>query len=64
MEHMIEHETLPLKEEKLLLHQIKQLKQHREELSSNMAKQEQLQQSSDKKGSIEEHFEVPSSACS
>ncbi|MED6192817.1 hypothetical protein PIB30_013708 [Stylosanthes scabra] len=55
MEHMIEHETLPLKEEKQLIRQIKQLKQNREELSSSMAKQDQLQKSLDEKDSIEEN---------
>ncbi|KAI4317066.1 hypothetical protein L6164_024976 [Bauhinia variegata] len=56
MEHMIEHETLPLKEEKQLLRQIKQLKQQREELSSNMGKHDQLQLRLDQKDSIEDHF--------
>ncbi|MED6172569.1 hypothetical protein PIB30_051235 [Stylosanthes scabra] len=55
MEHMIEHETLPLKEEKQLIRQIKQLKQNREELSSSMAKQDQSQKSLDEKDSIEEN---------
>lgn len=58
MEHMIEHETLPLKEEKNLLRQIKQLKQQREELLSNLGKQDQLQLSLDNENSIEEHFKV------
>ncbi|KAL5056633.1 hypothetical protein RYX36_037315, partial [Vicia faba] len=38
MEHMIQHETLPLKEEKKLIRQIKQLKQSRGELSTIIAK--------------------------
>jgi len=60
MEHMIQHETLPLNEEKQLIRQIKQLKQNREELSSNMRKQDQSQQSLDhKEGNIEEHSKVP-----
>ncbi|KAG5054929.1 hypothetical protein JHK85_007439 [Glycine max] len=57
MEHMIEHETLPLNKEKQLIHEIKQLKQNYEELSSNMKKQDQSQQSVDNKDdNIEEHF--------
>ncbi|KAK7407761.1 hypothetical protein VNO78_09818 [Psophocarpus tetragonolobus] len=57
MEHMIQHETLPLNEEKQLIRQIKQLKQNREELSSNMRKQDQSQQSVDHKDdNIEDHF--------
>ncbi|RDX85116.1 Proton pump-interactor 1, partial [Mucuna pruriens] len=58
MEHMIQHETLPLNEEKQLIRQIKQLKQNREELSSNMRKQDQSQQSLDPKDNIEEHFKL------
>ncbi|MCH91180.1 microtubule-associated protein futsch-like, partial [Trifolium medium] len=53
MEHMIQHETLPLKEEKQLIRQIKQLKQTRGELSTIIAKQDQSQ-SLDDKESIEE----------
>ena len=60
MEHMIEHETLPLNKEKQLIREIKQLKQNCEELSSNMKKQDQSQQSVDNKDdNIEEHFKVP-----
>ncbi|XP_027360418.1 titin homolog [Abrus precatorius] len=55
MEHRIQHETLPLNEEKQLIRQIKQLKQNHEELSSNMRKQDQSQQSLDDKDSLEEH---------
>ncbi|KAL2347902.1 hypothetical protein Fmac_001902 [Flemingia macrophylla] len=58
MEHMIQHETLPLNEEKQLIRQIKQLKQNREELSSNMRNQDQLQQSVDHKDNIEEQFKA------
>ncbi|KAL5070862.1 hypothetical protein RYX36_021749, partial [Vicia faba] len=53
MEHMIQHETLPLKEEKQLIRQIKQLKQSRGELSTIIAKQDQSQ-SLDEKDNIEE----------
>ncbi|KAL2626878.1 hypothetical protein AAZV13_07G138600 [Glycine max] len=57
MEHMIEHETLPLNKEKQLIREIKQLKQNREELSSNMKRQDQSQQSLENKDdNIEEHF--------
>lgn len=54
MEHMIEHETLPLKEEKQLIREIKQLKQQREQISSNMGKQNEVQQALDQKDQIEE----------
>ncbi|KAG6591185.1 Proton pump-interactor 1, partial [Cucurbita argyrosperma subsp. sororia] len=57
-EHMIEHETLPLKEEKQLLREIKQLKQQREQLSSTMGKQEELQQALDQRDQIEERLKL------
>lgn len=58
MEHMIEHETLPLREEKLLIREIKQLKQLREQLSSSIGKQEEIQQALDQKDQIEERLKV------
>ncbi|KAJ7981973.1 Proton pump-interactor 1 [Quillaja saponaria] len=56
MEHMIQHETLPLKEEKQIIREIKQLKQLREELSNNMGRQAEVQQSLDHKDNIEERL--------
>ncbi|GLU00136.1 hypothetical protein SLE2022_175280 [Rubroshorea leprosula] len=53
MEHSIQHETLPLKEEKQLIREIKQLKQTRENLSSNMGRQDGVQQTSEQKDQIE-----------
>ncbi|KAK9270106.1 hypothetical protein L1049_025680 [Liquidambar formosana] len=53
MEHMIEHETLPLKEEKQFIREIKQLKQHREQLSSSMGRQDEVQQALDQRDQIE-----------
>ncbi|KAL4312317.1 hypothetical protein GQ457_01G006030 [Hibiscus cannabinus] len=47
MEHMIQHETMPLKDEKQYIHQIKQYKQTRERISSNMGRQDEVQQGSD-----------------
>ncbi|KAG4926457.1 hypothetical protein JHK85_052943 [Glycine max] len=59
MEHMIEHETLPVNKEKQLIREIKQLKQNRDELTCNMKKQDQSQQSIDNKDdNIEEHFKL------
>ncbi|CAL0308407.1 unnamed protein product [Lupinus luteus] len=56
MEHRIQHETLPLNEEKQLIRQIKQLKQSRGELSCIIEKQDQSQKSTDRNDSIEEHI--------
>ncbi|KAB1203475.1 Proton pump-interactor 1 [Morella rubra] len=56
MEHAIQHETLPLKEEKQLIREIKQLKQLREQLSSSMGKQDDVQEAIDQKDQIEERL--------
>lgn len=58
MRHMIEHETLPLKEEKKLIREIEQLKQQREQFSSSMGKQDEIQQAFDQKDQIEERLKV------
>lgn len=58
MEHAIEHETLPLKEEKQLIRDIKQMRNVREQLSSNMGKPEELQQALDQKSKVEEQLKV------
>ena len=58
MEHMIQHETLPLWEEKQLIHEIKQLKQHRERISSTMGRQDDVQHALDQKEQIEERLKV------
>ncbi|KAJ4965814.1 hypothetical protein NE237_017663 [Protea cynaroides] len=58
MEHMIQHETMPLKEEKQLIREIKQLKQLREQLSSQMGRQDERQQASDQRDKIEERFKL------
>lgn len=58
MEHMIQHETLPLKEEKQLIREIKQLKQLREQLSSNMGSQDEIKQAIEQRGEVEERLKV------
>ncbi|KAF8407636.1 hypothetical protein HHK36_006769 [Tetracentron sinense] len=58
MEHMIEHETLPLKEEEKIIHKIKQLKHLREQLFPNIGGQDELQHALDQGESIEENFKV------
>ncbi|KAL6982575.1 hypothetical protein U1Q18_015965 [Sarracenia purpurea var. burkii] len=44
---MLEHETVPLTQEKQLIREINQLKRHREQLSLNMGSQDEVQQASD-----------------
>nr|GMC72420.1 cingulin-like isoform X2 [Ipomoea batatas] len=58
MEHMIEHETLPLKEEKNLIREIKQLKQLRDQLSSNIGSCDEVQQALDNRDQIEESLKI------
>lgn len=58
MEHKIAHESLPLKEEKQFIRDIKQLKQLREQFSSSMGKQDDVKQAFDQKDQIEERLKV------
>nr|GMD46663.1 cingulin-like isoform X2 [Ipomoea batatas] len=58
MENMIEHETLPLKEEKNLIREIKQLKQLRDQLSSNIGSCDEVQQALDNRDQIEESLKI------
>ncbi|CAI9265586.1 unnamed protein product [Lactuca saligna] len=56
MEHMIQHETLSLKDEKNLIREIKQLRTLREQLASNMGSQDEIQQAMDQKDQTEENM--------
>ncbi|KAH7846259.1 hypothetical protein Vadar_011826 [Vaccinium darrowii] len=58
MEHMIQHETLPLKEEKHLIRQINQLKHLRDQLSSNMGSHDEVQQALDQRDQNEEKLKI------
>ncbi|RZC45814.1 hypothetical protein C5167_038763 [Papaver somniferum] len=58
MEHRIEHETMPLKEEKQLIRDIKQLKNVKDQLSSSLGKQTEEQLSVDQREKIEEQFKL------
>ncbi|KAL2497443.1 Uncharacterized protein Adt_22994 [Abeliophyllum distichum] len=53
---MVQHETLPLKEEKQFIREIKQLKQLCEQLSSNMGSQDQIQQALNQREEVEERL--------
>lgn len=63
MEHIIGHETVPLKEEKLLIREIKQLKQLRGQLSSNIGSQDEVQKSLDEREVNEERLRVGPLRC-
>ncbi|KAG2697990.1 hypothetical protein I3760_07G129900 [Carya illinoinensis] len=58
MEHAIQHETLPLSEEKQLIREIKQLKQLREKLSSDMGRQDNVQSALVQKDEIEARLKL------
>ncbi|GMH09252.1 hypothetical protein Nepgr_011093 [Nepenthes gracilis] len=58
MERKIEHETLPLNEEKQLIREIKQLKHHREQLSVNTGKMLEFQKALGEKDKTEEQLKV------
>jgi len=58
MEHMIQHETLCLKDEKQFIREIKQLKTLRDQLASNMGSQDEVQQALDQKDQNEERMKV------
>ncbi|GER39295.1 proton pump interactor 1, partial [Striga asiatica] len=58
MERMIQHETLQLKEEKQLIREIKQLKQLREQLSSNMGSQDEIKQALEQREEVEERLKI------
>lgn len=60
MKNRIEHETLPLKEEKHLIREIEQLQQQCKHISSNVGKQGEVLQALDQKDQIEEHSKVHS----
>lgn len=59
LEHMIQHETIALKEEKQFIREIKQLKQQREQFSSDMGSQDEEQEVVNKKDQVEERLKVP-----
>ncbi|KAJ8747439.1 hypothetical protein K2173_007537 [Erythroxylum novogranatense] len=58
MERMIQHETLPLKDEKKFIREIKQLKQLREQIASNMGTRDEVEQAINQKDQIEERLKI------
>ncbi|KZV37046.1 hypothetical protein F511_11992 [Dorcoceras hygrometricum] len=58
IEHMIQHETLPLKEEKQLINEIKQLKHLREQLSSSNCSQNEIEQALEQREQAEERLKI------
>ncbi|KAL1219765.1 Proton pump-interactor [Cardamine amara subsp. amara] len=58
MEHIIQHETISLKEEKGLIREIKQLKQLREQISSSMGTKDEVKQALEEQEKTEERLKV------
>lgn len=58
MEQKIQHETLPLKEEKQLIRDIKQLKYSREQLTNDMGGLDELKLALDRREQTEERLKV------
>ncbi|EOA39490.1 hypothetical protein CARUB_v10008095mg [Capsella rubella] len=58
MEHMMQHSTLSLTEEKGFMREIKQLKQLREQISSSMGTKDEVKQALDEKEKTEERLKV------
>ncbi|CAN8312760.1 unnamed protein product [Cochlearia groenlandica] len=58
MEHMIQHETLSLSEEKGLIREMKQLKQLRGQISSSMGTKDEVKQALEEKEKTEERLKV------
>lgn len=54
----MEHETVPLKEEKQFIREIKQLTHLREQITANMGRQDEVQQALDQRDQIEERLKV------
>lgn len=58
MEHMMQHTTLSLNEEKGFMREIEQLKQLREQISSSMGTKDEVKQALDEKEKTEERLKV------
>ncbi|KAI4390032.1 hypothetical protein MLD38_002187 [Melastoma candidum] len=58
MEHSIQHETLPLKEERELINKIRKLKQLRGQMSSSIGGEDELKAALNKREETEEHLKI------
>lgn len=54
----MQHESISLKEEKQMIKNIKQSKQRREELCSNMDNEEGIKESLEQRGALDERMKV------
>lgn len=58
IKYTMEHETVPLKEEKQFIREIKQLTHLREQITANMGRQDEVQQALDQREQIEERLKL------
>lgn len=58
MEFELQHVTMPLKEEKKYIHELKQLRQQRDQLTSNTYSSTEINEAFDQKEQIDEQFNV------
>ncbi|WOL12376.1 leucine-rich repeat-containing protein [Canna indica] len=58
MEFELQHVTMPLKEEKKYIHELKQLRHQRDEFTSNMGSKTEIDEAFDQKEQIDEKFKI------
>lgn len=58
MEFELQHVTIPLKEEKKYIHELKHLRYQRDQLTSNLNSSEEIDEAFEHKEQIEEQFKV------
>ncbi|XP_042400630.1 golgin subfamily B member 1-like [Zingiber officinale] len=58
MEFELQHVTIPLKEEKKYIHELKQLRHQRDQLTSNLNSSEEIDEAFESKEQIEEQFKL------
>ncbi|XP_042454764.1 proton pump-interactor 1-like [Zingiber officinale] len=58
MEFELQHVTIPLKEEKKYIHELKQLRHQRDQLTSNLNSSEEIDETFESKEQIEEQFKL------
>lgn len=58
MEFELQHETMPLKEEKKYIHELKQLRHQRDQLTSNLGSQAEIDEAFNQREQIDKQFKV------
>ncbi|CAD5178975.1 unnamed protein product [Musa acuminata subsp. malaccensis] len=58
MEFELQHETMPLKEEKQYIHELKQLRHQRDQLTSNLGSQAEIDEAFNQREQIDKRFKI------